>query len=221
MQSELPECQDTNMRELLIIEEISEFTRKQWEYLKERENKMRELPIVVIDTETGGLDCNTDALLSIGAYNPKTAEEFYIQIKAADGTECGLVALEVNGLNPNEGELETNAMTMFAKWLARQGDHVIAGANVKFDIGFIEKAFERVGLRYHLSHRVLDVQSMAFMAYSLGRLELPTRDNLPRVNVDSILEALGTRREEDKHNALEDAKLTALAIQSILEKCNG
>jgi DNA polymerase III epsilon subunit-like protein len=181
---------------------------------------MNILPMVVIDTETGGLDCNTDALMSIGAYNPRTAEEFYLQIKAADGTEVSLVALQVNGLDPNEGELETNAMTMFAKWLARQGDHVIAGANVKFDIGFIEKAFERVGLRYHLSHRILDVQSMAFMAYALGRLDLPTHYGVPKVSVDSILETLGTQREEDKHNALEDAKLTALAIQSILDRCN-
>ncbi len=190
------------------------------EKITERDKEMKHLPMVVIDTETGGLDCNTDALLSIAAYNPDTDISFYVQIKAADGMECGLIALDVNGLDPNEGELETNAMTMFAKWLARQGEHVIAGANVKFDMGFIEKAFERVGLRYHLSNRVLDVQSMAFMAYALGKLDLPVFSGIPKVSVDAILKTLGSQREEEKHSALEDAKLTSFAIESILEKCN-
>jgi DNA polymerase III epsilon subunit-like protein len=188
--------------------------------ITERDKEMKHLPMVVIDTETGGLDCNTDALLSIAAYNPDTKVEFYVQIKAADGMECGLIALDVNGLDPNEGELETNAMTMFAKWLARQGEHVIAGANVKFDIGFIEKAFERVGLRYHISHRVLDVQSMAFMAYALGKLDLPMYSGVPKVSLDCILGAMDAMRDEEKHSALEDVKLTSYAIQSILARCD-
>jgi DNA polymerase III epsilon subunit-like protein len=177
---------------------------------------MHSIPIVVIDTETGGLDCQTNALLSIGAYNLLTGEKFYAQMKANESLHCNAIALKVNGLNPLFGEDERDVMHEFKLWIHRQGSHILAGANTAFDIGFLNKAFERQFIVSPLGHRVLDVISMALMAHMLGKLTLPVLHDIPCASLDAILQTIGLSRPTLEHNSLTDAILTAEAIKTIL-----
>ena len=99
---------------------------------------------LVFDTETGGVNAETDALITIGAIlldeDLQTITTAYSLLKNEAGKIISDKALEVNGLSP---EMFANAVSpkdfkvLWDWFLVPQAD-VIIGHNVAFDLTFME-----------------------------------------------------------------------------------
>lgn len=103
--------------------------------------------LAAIDVETGGFDPRKDALLEVGiralnedlTYNIDIAP-FHVRIHKGS-LNVSPKALEVNGLDPNEGIHRLEAADLFHAWMSNHGIEklVPVGQNYPFDKGFLEE----------------------------------------------------------------------------------
>jgi DNA polymerase III epsilon subunit-like protein len=177
--------------------------------------------MIVIDCETGGLDPQKHALVSVALYCTKTREMLTVLVRPAEGLLLDPEAEEVHGFSreflESNGLSERNAMERVAQWLEEREDDV-GGANPRFDGDFLRAAAKRCGIWLKLPGRMVDVQTIAWVADKLGRIELPRKKpgGPASCSLDSILVTLGRAREGKRHDAAEDAALTAFAFQRLL-----
>ncbi|MEX2514614.1 MAG: 3'-5' exonuclease [Candidatus Paceibacterota bacterium] len=177
--------------------------------------------MIVLDTETTGIDPQKCSLLSIGALefeNPKN--QFYGECRIFDGAVVHDKALEVNGFSeaeavdpekPSPGEL----LSSFFAWSKSCAERDVAGHNVTFDTGFLLAQADRDNLTYPFSHRVVDTYSLAWMHMVQSGEEIPRKGDWSSIDSDFIFNYVGISQERGEHNALEDAKLTAEAISRL------
>lgn len=166
--------------------------------------------LLVIDTETGGLNPETDALLSVGLVDWRdglVTRQAEILIDA-EGLACSPKALEVNGIDIDAHHAysvtRAEAARLIRDFAAPMGRPWLAGHNAQFDIGFVRRLFTPETLRQTFSHRVLDtLQILAFLEHAglippgIGKL-------------DQAISYFGIEMPEGKrHTALADALATA------------
>lgn len=185
--------------------------------------------LVVVDTETGGLDPHRHALLSVAAVDSETGDVWEALIKPAEGLTVESDAMAINGLDLAElrknGMEEREAMMSLWCWSRRRKDAIFAGCSPEFDANFLRAAFARAKVGWPFTHRTLDLRAAAWCAYEAGIIELPERKGGgPRFDLDAILGALGLARASKCHDAVEDAELEMAAFQAftqILKKEGG
>ena len=182
--------------------------------------------MLVIDTETGGLDAGRCALLGVAAIHLESGAEFSLLIRPHVSLDLDAEALEVNGLTMDHllavGTDEGEAMQTFAMWLHVFGPQEWFGCNPSFDQRFLEAAFARHEVKARLRRGAVCVQTLAWAAHSLGKLLLPVgKDGLPKRSLDAILGGLGLARESMKHDALEDCRLTLAAFRELVSRLSG
>ncbi len=178
-------------------------------------------PLLVIDTETGGIDPCRHALLSVAAVDSRDSEAFTAIIRPHEDWIIEPEALAKNGFTldflKKNGRPEREAMQDFALWLNARRFSLLAGCNVTFDRDFLTRAFARHGISWPLG-KSIDLQAAAWLAWERGLLELPTgRDGLPRLNLEAIAGALELYRRSEIHCALEDSLLTLACLNRIAE----
>jgi DNA polymerase-3 subunit epsilon len=169
--------------------------------------------MIVLDIETSGLRPDRNGLLSIGAVDYKTGEEFYAECwldTSIDQIDMG--ALAVNGFTREQVTDQTRPFAhyickQFVDWAAPRSD-LLAGQQVgSFDIPFLHRyiggkeAFERV-----FSRRSVDLHSVAFTKFGES------------MSLDGILKACGLAPELRPHNALTGARLERDAFKILLAK---
>jgi DNA polymerase III, epsilon subunit and related 3''-5'' exonucleases len=172
---------------------------------------------IAIDVETGGINPDTDALLSIGAYCAN-GETFYAEIQPVPGLNIEESALKINGLNPDSlkttGAEEGEVIRQLLTFIKQNGDATILGENPTFDAGFIRAACRRHNINCPLGYRAIDLHSVAasILAAGAGYPIAPSHHDpeywSTDLNLDAILEWLGIPKREGLHNALDDARLT-------------
>ena len=173
---------------------------------------------IVLDVETGGLDAERSALLSLAARD-SAGREFYSRVKAFEGAQLDERALQINGLNPSEGEVETNVALAFAEWIAgAPAGWLFVGANPAFDHAFLSAFNARNGNTFRLDYHKVDVQSMAVLADARGEIALPIKNGQPQMSLNAVLAALGMARVSNTHDALEDVRLTEAAMLRLIRK---
>ncbi len=176
--------------------------------------------MLVIDTETGGLDWRRCALVSVGAIHAESGAEFSMLIRPHEGLDLDAGAMEVTGLQRDHllehGTDEGDALRMFAMWLHVFGPQEWCGCNPEFDRGFLDAGFARHGIEKRLPRRPVCLQTLAWLAADRGLISLAVGSNgMPKRSLDAILEAVGLARSSAKHDALEDARLTLGAYRKI------
>lgn len=179
--------------------------------------------LLVIDTETGGLDAGRDALLSVGMADSLSGQLWGALVRPAAGLEIGEEALGVNGLSRSlleeDGFAESDVVGMVARVGRLCRGAVLAGCNVGFDVAFLRAAFERCGVSWPFSHRMVDLQSLAWVAWEIGAIWLPVgKSGGPSLSLDSIAGAVGMGRAGGTHSAMEDAGLTLRAIVAVVDR---
>ncbi len=180
--------------------------------------------MIILDIETGGLDPNKHALLSIGAVDYETGEEFYGECRAYKdypGFADDLIddfALGVNGFTREQCHDVTkqwphSLYMQFLYWAAiqKKRDLFLAGQQVgAFDIPFLKKVASdaRHGIVpvWPFGYRSVDLHSVAFA--KLGK----------SLSLDGILQAVGLEPEPKPHNALTGARLEREAFKRLLAK---
>ena len=169
---------------------------------------------VVLDTETTGFDYENDRILCIGAvalqnYRIPIQEslEVYIQQEHYNKATAQIHGiLRASVLNrPNELE----GLQQFLDYL---GDSIIVAHHTFFDITMINKALERNGLP-KLKNKTLDTAHL----YKKTLLYSPLLVRKESYTLDELADKFDISKK-DRHTAMGDAYITAIAFLKILNK---
>lgn len=176
--------------------------------------------LLVVDTETGGIDPDRHSLLSLAAVvwaDGRVEGEIEILVGEADVTVTAR-ALEINGIDlvdharrsvpPAEAlaQLLGFVTKHFQVELAAGEQVVLVGHNVAFDVGFLRRLCRLAGAAYpgQFSHRMLDTASV------LRFLSLAGFVPAKAVASTEAFAHFGVRiPAELRHTALGDARATA------------
>lgn len=189
---------------------------------------MSQRKLLIVDTETGGLDPQEHSILTLGAvvwHEGAIDDEILLEIaepeiKATPG------ALAVNGIDIDclreTGETPLIVVQKLKVFLQKNGFFKaahIGGHNVaSFDWGFIKRLFRLAGepIEKTLHYRMLDTMTLAIALEQAGRL--PTIKNM---GLDSLCTHFGIvirpGGKDAPHNALEDARATAKLLTRMLD----
>lgn len=183
-------------------------------------------PILVLDTETGGLNPREHSLLTVAgiAWTP-TAQprplfslmvresSFSVQPEAMAINRIDLSVVEKEGLTPKEA-VEAIRYALDQHFGSNRGPITLAGHNISFDVGFLQRLYRLGKADYgqDFSRRTLDTATIFtfFMASGL----VPHG----KANGDRMFAALGVPiPSEHRHTALGDAWATALSLSRMAQ----
>lgn len=163
---------------------------------------------VFIDTETGGLNHATDALLSIAllAVTPEgeivdTLEEFVNPTTFTSPRNVSMAALNVNQLNLAEllqrgkhiNDVTKAIDTFLNRWCTYKDKGIFVGWNVPFDLGFLHSVYDSSKIMHR---RSLDLMSVAMFvqpglkSYALS--EVLKEHTINVLNHDAMGDVMGT-----------------------------
>lgn len=170
--------------------------------------------MIVIDTETSGLSPAINSILSIGAVDLDSGHSFYGECFITPFRQVESAALAVNGFSmasiedqskPSDGLLYAS----FLEWaLDGKRERLLGGQQVgSFDILFLREIHDRTqAVKWPFGHRSVDLHSVAFAKF--GR----------SMSLDDILVSVGLSPEPRPHNALNGARLEAVAFKLLLKQ---
>jgi DNA polymerase III epsilon subunit-like protein len=184
--------------------------------------------LLVLDTETGGVDPDRHSLLSIGA------------VVWEDGRQCAEIeilvaepelivtarAMEINRIDlvthARAAKAPADALAKLLRFVEAQfpqalasGERVVlAGHNVGFDVGFLKRLFRMTGADFEavFSHRVLDTASiLRFLSLANLVPEAAAASSEAFQYFDISIPAA------DRHTALGDARATAELLTRLVD----
>ena len=185
---------------------------------------------VIIDVETAGFNAATDALLEIAAVtltiNEKNLwcidEVFSKHVNPFEGANLDKASLEFTGIDPDHPFRKQIAVNedealqeIFRPIRKKIKDHkcnraILVGHNAHFDLGFLNAAVERTGIKRNPFHpfSVFDTATLAGLAY--GQTVLSRACTAADLGWN----------EKEAHSARYDAEQTALLFCEIVNKWN-
>ena len=172
---------------------------------------------VVVDVETGGFNSATDALLEIAAAlvdfddqgNLRREKSIRYHVMPFAGANMEAASLEVNGIDPphplRPAIDEKDALQrVFREVRAALREHdctraVLVGHNASFDLGFINAAIKRTGIKRNPFHTFSTFDTAALSGVAFGQTVLAR-----------AVVAAGMKWDASAaHSALYDTELTA------------
>lgn len=169
---------------------------------------------VVLDTETTGFDYENDRILCIGAivlqnYRIPIQEslEIYIQQEHYNKATAQIHGILKASVLDRPNELE--ALQQLVQFL---GDSIIVAHHTFFDLSMINKALERNGLP-KLANKTLDTATL----YKKTLLNSPLLVRKENYSLDDLADKFDISKK-DRHTAMGDAYITAIAFLKILNK---
>jgi ribonuclease T len=180
-------------------------------------NRFRGFLPVVVDVETGGFNCMTDALLEIAAVLVEVGEDgdlvrretIRYHVKPFEGANIEEASLAVNGIDPHHPLRpaidERDALQRVFREVRRAirenrcSRAVLVGHNAHFDLGFLNQAIERTAIKRSPFHpfSCFDTATLCGVAYG--------QTVLARAVIAAGLEW----DETQAHSASYDAEMTA------------
>lgn len=110
-------------------------------------------------------------------------------------------------------------------WLAEEGGYTsrsamrqlkICGQGINNDISFLKTSYHTINLSWPFAYQFLDLQDMTFLyAHILKQNNQLFPD---RLSLNSIGDFFGMERDRNKHDALEDARLTAKCLAELMSR---
>jgi len=171
-------------------------------------------PLVWVDTETTGLDDNFADIIEIAIIRVEldgTEEVLHLFIKMERPENAHPRALEVNGYTDEKwaanGALEPAEAWQMIHESGLFNEAIVAGQNVKFDVGFINASFKRHGIKTRVDYHIYDTCSL-----SLEHL----RPWMESISLVPTCVALGIP-VTDAHTALADTRM-AMAVEKKLAR---
>ena len=187
-------------------------------YEKSFENKipndLKSVRFVVLDTETTGFDYNTDRILCIGAIRLQNntiaiqdslevfVHQEHYNIESAE-IHCILKKGKIERLS------EIEALQQLLEYL---GNSIIIAHHTKFDITMINTALERHGLP-KLKNKALDTAVL----YKKSLLFTTLLEKKDHYTLDDLADKFSISKE-DRHTAIGDSYITAIAFLKILNR---
>lgn len=169
---------------------------------------------VVLDTETTGFDYDNDRILCIGAVVLQNnaiaipdSFEIYIHQDHYDKNSAQIHGILKDWVMDKPTELEA-----LQQFLAFLGDSVIIAHHTGFDITMINRALERNGLPI-LTNKTLDT---AFL-YKKTLIMSNLLERKEKYALDDLADKFDISKK-DRHTAMGDAYITAIAFLKIVKK---
>ncbi len=172
---------------------------------------------VVVDVETGGFISRTDALLEIAAVIVEIDPDGRLRrgvthsyhVKPFGGSRLDPASLEVNGIDPwhplRPALDEADALQrMFREIRTAIRSHgcrraILVGHNAAFDLGFLNAAVERTGIKRNPFHPFSCLDTATLAGAALGQTVLARAAQLAGIDFDT----------HEAHSAAYDAERTA------------
>ncbi|NLY12149.1 MAG: ribonuclease T [Gammaproteobacteria bacterium] len=181
---------------------------------------------VVIDVETGGFNSATDALLEIAAVIPNMDDEgllypehtLFFRVEPFAGANIEQAALDFTGIKLNHplrmAVSEERALTEIFKSVRKSMKAsgckraILVGHNSHFDLGFLNAAVERCGIKRNPFHPFssFDTATLAGLAY--GQTVLAKACEAAAIGFDA----------REAHNARYDTEKTAELFFGIVNR---
>jgi len=175
---------------------------------------IEETRFVVLDTETTGFDYDNDRILCIGALvlqnnmiSIQDSFEVYIQQDHYDKSTAQIHGILKDFVLKRPNELE--ALQQFLTFL---GDSIIIAHHTIFDITMINKALERNGFPA-LTNKTLDTAHL----YKKTLIKSHLFERKDHYTLDDLADKFDISKK-DRHTALGDAYITAIAFLKIVKK---
>ncbi|WP_456315256.1 3'-5' exonuclease [Pseudomonas shirazensis] len=187
---------------------------KKEENLFDENISIEETRFVVLDTETTGFDYENDRILCIGALVLQNnmiaiqdSFEVYIEQDHYDKSTAQIHGILKDFIlkRPNEAE----ALAQFSAFL---GDSIIIAHHTIFDVTMINKALERNGLPA-LTNKTLDTAHL----YKKTLIKSHLFERKDHYTLDDLADKFDISKK-DRHTALGDAYITAIAFLKIVKK---
>lgn len=185
--------------------------------------------VIVLDTETGGLNPQTDALLTVGLAGPFDQT---LELPVLDFGRCLPEAMKVNkidlvehknkALPPSQvlREIENfirRVKNMTISEAAPDGEKIyIAGHNVHFDLAFLRRLVNQVSptnpdLPRWLGGRTIDTHTLLWAQHVRGKIPASATSSDGAFSHYKI-----SVRDEERHTALGDARATRQLLETLL-----
>ena len=184
---------------------------------------------VIVDVETGGFNCATDALLEIAAvfvrFNASgdlepAAHHRYI-VKPFEGSRLDPASLQVTGIDPfhplrpaiEEGDALRSLFQEVRKEMKPTGctRAVLVGHNSFFDLQFLNAAVERTGIKRNPFHPFSSFDTATLAGVAFGQTVLSR----------AVTAAGFEWQDENAHSALYDAEMTARLFCTVVNRFRG
>ncbi|OIV41512.1 3'-5' exonuclease [Flavobacterium johnsoniae] len=187
---------------------------KKEENLFDENITIEETRFVVLDTETTGFDYENDRILCIGALvlqngiiSVQDSLEIYLQQDHYDKSTAQIHGILRDFILKRPTELE--ALQQFLTFL---GDSIIIAHHTIFDVTMINKALERNGLP-ELTNKTLDTAYL----YKKTLIKSHLFERKDHYTLDDLADKFDISKK-DRHTALGDAYITAIAFLKIVKK---
>lgn len=175
---------------------------------------IEETRFVILDTETTGFDYTNDRILCIGALvlqnniiKIEESFEIYIEQDHYDESTAQIHGILKDFIVKRPSELE--ALEQFLNYL---GDSIIIAHHANFDITMINRALERNGLP-ELKNKSLDTGIL----YKKTLIKSHLFERKDHYALDDLADKFDISKK-DRHTALGDAYITAIAFLKIVKK---
>ena len=159
--------------------------------------------IVVLDTETTGLNNSTDRVIEIGAIklrDQRPISKFHTYLNA-QGVSSSPAALAVHGITDQFLQSKPLFQDVYHALLAFISDTDLVIHNAPFDVGFLDAELARVGYQAKIKDICCIVDSLV-----LAKQQFPGQKNI----LDALCKRFGISNEHRTlHGALLDADLLA------------
>ena len=184
---------------------------------------------VVVDVETGGFNCKTDALLELAAVplridesgNMARGETIRYHVKPFEGANLEEASLAVNGIDPyhplrpaiEERDALQRTFREVRRSIREQGCSraVLVGHNAHFDLGFMNEAVARSSIKRNPFHPFSCFDTATLCGVAFGQTVLARA---------AIAAGLGWD-ESQAHSASYDAEMTAALFCEAVNRYRG
>jgi DNA polymerase III subunit epsilon len=194
------------------------------------------MPFLVLDIEMTGPEPGWNEIIQIGAElfdDQWRSLGTYLQNVYPENEEAFTAkSEEVHGLSMDdleEAPMIYDVLPEFETWVqtrlgrrpspgfaaASLTDVVVCGQSVIYDINFLKYAYKQEKLKWPFSNKLVDLHTVSYLFFMI--LEKNGRSVPRQLSLGAVAGYFGFEREEDTHNALEDAQLTARCFREFFK----
>jgi DNA polymerase-3 subunit epsilon len=190
------------------------------------------MAFLVLDIEMTGPEPGWNEIIQIGAElfdDEWRSLGTYLQNVYPENEEAFTAkSEEVHGLSLDdleEAPMIYDVIPEFEKWIKKLNMNkpnlsnvVICGQSVINDINFLRYAYRNEKLNWPFSNKSIDLHTVSYLFFQI--LSKNGRTTPRSLSLGSVATYFGFEREEETHNALEDAQLTAKCFKEFFKLIN-
>ncbi len=186
------------------------------------------MPFLVLDIEMTGPEPGWNEIIQLGAElfdDQWNALGTYLQNVYPENEEAFTAkAEEIHGLSMSDLEdapMIYDVIPEFESWIKSKTNGaplhrvVVCGQSVIYDINFLKFAYQNEKMKWPFSNKMIDLHTVSYLFFQI--LEKNGKSVPRSLSLGSVSAYFGFEREEDTHNALEEAQLTARCFKEFFK----